>query len=193
MIFPTAYFPSIHYVRELCKFETPCIDQHEHWIKQSIRNRCEILTAEGILRLVVPISHRETKQPLSEIQICTDNSWPIKHWRAIQSAYGQAPYFEAYHLEIESMLRNHPKTLLELNQQILRFFIDAWDLPITLTTSSVFTPYSDQDLRLKQWMDREKMNAYQQVFSYNKPFSCNLSVLDLLMCEGPMGRLLILD
>ena len=193
MIFPTAYFPSIHYVRELCRHESVVIDQHEHWIKQSIRNRCEILTAEGIHRLIVPIAHNDTKQCMAEINISSDSSWQVKHWRAIKSAYGKAPYFEAYHLEIESILLAYPKSLWELNLQILKFLIDAWDLPVSLKQSTSFIPYAEQDLRHKNWLNREPLKEYQQVFSYDKPFSSNLSALDLLLCEGPMGRLLLLD
>jgi len=155
MIFPTAYFPSIHYVRELCRYKSVVIDQHEHWIKQSIRNRCEILTAEGIHRLIVPIAHNDTKQCMAEINIS--------------------------------------KSLWELNLQILRFLIDAWDLPVSLKQSTAFIPYAEQDLRHKNWLSREPFKEYQQVFSYNKPFSSNLSSLDLLLCEGPMGRLHLLD
>ena len=169
------------------------IDQHEHWIKQSIRNRCEILTAEGIHRLIVPIAHNDTKQCMAEINISSDSSWQIKHWRAIKSAYGKSPYFEAYHHEIESILLAHPKSLWELNLQILRFLIDAWDLPVSLKQSTAFIPYVEQDLRNKNWLSREPFKEYQQVFSYNKPFSSNLSALDLLFCEGPMGRLYIMD
>jgi hypothetical protein len=32
------------------------------------------------------------------------------------------------------------------------------------------------------------MKKYQQVFGFDKPFVPNLSVLDLLFNEGPMGR-----
>ena len=193
MIFPTAYFPSIRYLRELCKYESVVIDQHEHWIKQSIRNRCEILTPEGIHRLIVPIAHSDSKQCISEINISNDSSWQVKHWRAIQSAYGKAPYFEAYHLEIEDILLKHPLTLWELNLQIIRFLIDAWELPVSIKESNEFIPYIEQDLRHTNWLSREQFKAYQQVFSYHKPFSSNLSALDLLLCEGPMGRLLLLD
>jgi hypothetical protein len=193
MIFPTAYFPSIYYVRELCTYQHVAIDLHEHWIKQSIRNRCEILTAEGIHKLIVPITHREKKQCIAEITVCEDSTWEIKHWRAIKSAYGNAPYFEAYAREIESILVNRPSSLWKLNQEILALFIDAWDLPVRVEYTDEFIPYAEKDLRRRLWMERKDVTTYQQVFSYDKPFSSNLSALDLLMCEGPMGRRYLMD
>jgi hypothetical protein len=141
----------------------------------------------------VPITHREQKQCIAEITVCQDSSWEIKHWRAIKSAYGKAPYFEAYAREIESILLNRPRSLWKLNQELLKLFIDAWDLPVRVEYTNVFNPYTEKDLRRAPWMERKDVNAYQQVFSYDKPFSSNLSALDLLMCEGPMGRLYVMD
>jgi hypothetical protein len=83
--------------------------------------------------------------------------------------------------------------LWKLNQALLALFIDAWDLPVRVEYTNEFNPYTDKDHRRAQWIERKEFNAYQQVFSYDKPFSSNLSALDLLMCEGPMGRLYIMD
>ena len=192
MIFPTAYFPSIQYLREVCTDDLFIIESKEHWIKQSIRNRAEILTAEGVQRLVVPVLHHQEKQAIHEVKVAEDG-WEIKHWRAIQTAYGKAPYFEAYDVEIESLLLNKPALLLELNKRILTFFINAWELPIQPSETSSFLPYASNDLRLRNWLERTSTKVYQQVFSYNKPFTPNLSALDLLFCEGPLGRNFILD
>ncbi len=193
MIFPTAYFPSIHYVKELCRHKTVWIDHHEHWIKQSIRNRCEILGSEGILRLTVPISHQLEKQSVGEVRIGDEPLWGIKHWRAIKTAYGKSPYFDFYDLELESILLNPPRELSALNAQILQLFIEAWDLPVSIGYTNEFKPYEATDLRQIDWLTRKSFTEYQQVFSYQTPFISNLSALDLLMCEGPMGRLLLLD
>ena len=192
MIFPTAYFPSIQYLREVCTDDLFIIESKEHWIKQSIRNRAEILTAEGVQRLVVPVLHHQEKQVINEVKVAEDG-WEVKHWRAIKTAYGKAPFFEAYDLEIQSLLFNKPAYLLELNQRILTFFINAWELPIQPSETSSFLPYASNDLRLRNWLERTSTKVYQQVFSYNKPFTPNLSALDLLFCEGPLGRNFILD
>lgn len=192
MIYPTAYFPSIQYIKEVCTNNLLTIDTNEHWIKQSIRNRAEILTAEGIQRLVVPIIHNQEKQAIHEVKVAEDG-WEIKHWRAIKTAYGKAPYFEAYDVEIEALLIHKPPLLLELNHRILKFFINAWELPIQFCETKSFHPYTSNDFRLKNWLERTSTKEYQQVFSYNKPFTPNLSVLDLLFCEGPLGRNFILD
>ena len=57
-VFPIAYFPSILYCREWFKSENNLLEIHENFPKQTIRNRCEILTGNGILRLSVPVEHK---------------------------------------------------------------------------------------------------------------------------------------
>ncbi len=180
-------------MKELCKQKVVYIEDHEHWIKQSIRNRCEILGSEGILRLSVPIAHQNNKQCVREAQIGNETLWNIKHWRAIKTAYGKSPYFEFYDLEIQSILLNPPKEIAELNLLILKLFIESWDLPISIKRTKEFKPYESKDWRKVNWLIRKTHKEYQQVFSYKKPFISNLSALDLLMCEGPMGRLILLD
>ena len=88
---------------------------------------------------------------------------------------------------------NPPRELSALNAQILQLFIEAWDLPVSIGYTNEFKPYEATDLRQIDWLTRKSFTEYQQVFSYQTPFISNLSALDLLMCEGPMGRLLLLD
>lgn len=193
MIFPTGYFPSFYYLQKLCEHPKVIIESHEHWIKQSIRNRCMILTAEGVQRLTLPIVHSENKQAIHQIEIDDSKNWRIKHWRAIQTAYGNAPYFEYYDEEIKSLLLNNCSHLWELNKQILLFFIQQWELPIELKASETFVPYQVNDSRHLDWLNPNiEHKPYQQVIGFSKEFIPNLSVLDLLMCEGPMGRKLLI-
>ena len=56
-ILPIAYFPSVHYLKEYFSEPTTHLEIHENFVKQSIRNRCEILSGNGILRLSIPLNH----------------------------------------------------------------------------------------------------------------------------------------
>ena len=69
-VFPCAYFPSISYLKLLYEFQPCTIDLKENFVKQSIRNRCEILSANGRLKLIVPIQHNKLiKVSSGEIKI----------------------------------------------------------------------------------------------------------------------------
>lgn len=169
-------------------------DVHEFFIKQSIRNRCEILSSQGIQKLVVPIKHQSQKMPISEVQIDTDSNWQNLHWKSIQTAYQNAPYFEHYQLEIKDFIHSPVASLHHKNKAIIQWFIDHWELPISIQVTSNFHEYEADDLRLKNWFNKEMdMVPYQQVFSYEKPFIPNLSILDLLLNMGPLGRNWIID
>ena len=187
--FPTAYFPSILYVRELVKWQKAAIDVSEHWIKQTTRNRCEILTSSGIQKLIVPIQHSESKQTISAIQADLQQNWKTQHIRSITTAYKNAPYFEDFETEIFGFIHNHPNSLWEGNLVFLQWILNEWEIPIDIEVATDFEPYEEKDLRKMQWFEKERsMKKYQQVFGFDKPFVPNLSVLDLLFNEGPMGR-----
>ena len=48
----TAYWPNLHYFYYLLNYPQPVIEQFDSYHKQSFRNRCQILTANGQLGLV---------------------------------------------------------------------------------------------------------------------------------------------
>jgi hypothetical protein len=193
MPFPTAFFPSISYLRALCAASDSAIEHHENWIKQSIRNRCEVAGNEGIYPLIVPVLHSNQKQKVSDIRVDDAQKWRQKHWKSLQTMYGKSPYWEYYDLEIKQLLFFPSEFLTEINEQILSFFITQWDLPLRINKTSEFTPYQQNDARLHSWLERkETMKAYQQVFHAPSNFASNLSALDLLLCMGPMGRTYLL-
>lgn len=57
----TAYFPPIAYFSCLKKAEVTYIEQYENFGKQSYRNRCEIMTANGVIALTVPVAKANSK------------------------------------------------------------------------------------------------------------------------------------
>ena len=193
-VFPTAYFPSIDYLHAFALAKDARIEMHEHFQKQTIRTRCEILTANGILRLSIPTLHESGRKiPISELKIDHSGTWKNDHWRAITSAYALAPYFEDYEIEIKEIIFADDTFLWEKNERCLRLIAEVLDLHIPINYTDSFNGISgDQSknayLHHANW---DKTN-YQQVFSYDKEFSPNLSMIDLLFNEGPFCRKWIL-
>ena len=57
---------------------------HEHFVKQSIRNRCDIYGANGKLQLTIPKQRKGSdKTIIKEIQISYKQDWQKEHWNAI--------------------------------------------------------------------------------------------------------------
>jgi hypothetical protein len=189
-VFPIAYFGNIEYYRELINASNPVIEVKEHFIKQTLRTRCEILTSNGVLQLSIPvIRHKGSKTPIDEVLISDDSDWRKAHWRAMESAYSSSPFFDHYSMEIEELIYSSQTNLVQFNLDIMKR-IDRWlslDLKFTCSDSYI----SDEilvDHRKNSFSSFKPIKPYQQVFSSNGEFTANLSILDLLFCEGPMAR-----
>lgn len=189
LVLPSAYFPSLAYIHTLLKQSDICIDLQEHFVKQSIRTRAEILGANGIIQLNIPIIHvAHAKQTVATLQIDNSKNWQAEHLRTITSAYANAPYFEHYSYDIQLIFKKRYVYVFELNKAILEWVNSALDLQLNISWSTEFTGKTSTDK--KAWLGRAPMitHVYRQVFSEQQEFIQNLSILDGLMNEGPMLR-----
>ncbi|MFW5699856.1 MAG: WbqC family protein, partial [Bacteroidota bacterium] len=97
IILPTAYFGNIEYYSLIKQADNVLIEAHEHYIKQTYRNRCEIATANGPLALTVPVKFSNTKKTtIKDVRIDYDTNWQKIHFKAIESAYRKSPFYEHF-------------------------------------------------------------------------------------------------
>ena len=187
-ILPSAYLPSVEYVARLLR-EDCVIDVGENYIKCSMRNRASILSANGVMSLTVNVENaNRMRQPMRDVKIDYSKRWQHQHWVSILSAYKSSPYFDHFAGELEPFYRREWRYLvdynLELTSKLLSLLGVSRELP--LSESYVVAGEGDLDLRPKQKNDSTFVaEPYFQVFSDRMPFAENLSILDLLMCEGP--------
>ncbi len=193
------YFPCIAWFAQLLRFDTIMLETQESFLKQSYRNRCYIQTANKVTALSVPVKG-SSKQPISEIEIDYSQRWTDIHWRTIQSGYGNAPYFEFFENDIRQILEAKPSRLLDLNKLVLTNCLKLLNIKINLEYSQTFEKQTERgvtDLRnsirpnkaLPDSLEFDPM-SYYQVFGAD--FVNNLSILDLLFCEGPQAKSLLM-
>jgi hypothetical protein len=194
------YLPSLEYFCALYPCEKIVLEKHEHFVKQSFRNRCYIHTSQGKQMLIVPVTEKHGKVSVGEIKIDSNQKWQNNHWRAIESAYRKAPFFEFYSDELKDIIYKNHDLLFELNKDLLSFCLRTMKIKTELSESVSFEKTHDEavlDLRGEispkaSYDTRTFYHAvpYHQVFGNG--FVENLSFLDLLFCEGP-NSLKIID
>ena len=186
------YNPPISYFWHVIRSERIVVEAHEHYVKQSYRNRCHVLTAQGEQALSVPILRGNSKDKtlITEIEIDYSQKWFNVHWRTIQAAYGRAPYFEFYSDYIKEVYERRPKFLFQLNIDLLRLYLKLLKLnkPLNFTENyQLNAPETMLDLRNrihpKIYPDNLHVKPYTQVFG--KQFVLELSIIDLLFTQGP--------
>ncbi len=190
------YLPSIAYFSSLCTIEKIIIERHEHFVKQSYRNRCHILAAHGVDRLVIPLTSKNGKVLITEVRIDYTQKWLNNHWRTIESAYRNAPFFEFYADDLHKILFRQHTFLYDLNFELLTICLKWLNLDVTLQESMAYEKIpADGVIDMRNVIHAKKPElsvryfqpqAYPQVFG-NK-FADRLSLIDLVFCEGPNSR-----
>ncbi len=169
--------------------EGAVIDVGEHYVKQSWRNRCEIASANGRLPLIVNVAAGAQRLPMRDVRIDYSKRWQHTHIEALRSAYGRAPFFEHYWPTLERILSKPHKFLYDLDRELLETVLRLMRCDIKLSFSESYIQYPENDFRNsispKHHPPEDFLpEQYWQVFG---GWESNLSVVDILMCEGPVA------
>ena len=185
-LLPTAYFGPISYYAILLQYPNCNIELHEHFIKQSIRNRCDIYGANGKLRLTIPKQRKGSdKTIIKEIHISNKQNWQKEHWNAIVSAYNSSPYFEYYKDGLQPLFEEKEEYLTSFNNKLQIVILSILQEEKKVNTTTEYLHQGNfSDLRNYNWKI-EKQEKYDQVFMEKQGFIPNLSILDLLFNLGP--------
>jgi hypothetical protein len=119
MIIDLHYLPSLEYFACILQHDTIQIEAYEYYEKQSYRNRCKILASNKIDVLSVPVQNGNSKIIVKDIKVEYHQDWVRRHWGAIYSAYGKAPFFEYYADYFANIFEKKPDFLFDLNMELL--------------------------------------------------------------------------
>lgn len=188
MRLPTTYFGNIEFWSTAIQHDCFEIECHESFVKQSFRNKCEILGANGLITLTAPVIGRSKGTKTKDIGLDFTENWPQKHLHSIKSAYGHSPFFEYYIEDIEHFYHqaNGFTHLLELNNASLKLVQNLLDLNTEFTESESFLKPNESELRtrFKSGKKSKGFTAYYQTFSDRFSFEPNLCILDLVFNSG---------
>jgi hypothetical protein len=193
------YLPCLAYFACLLKYDQVYIEAHENYQKQSYRNRCHILTASKVAILSVPVVKGNSKQLIRDIQIDHHQKWVTDHWRTIYSAYGKAPFFEHYAGYFEKIYFKKYKYLFDLNTELLTNCLSLLKISKKLYFTEDYknrAEITSDDLRsaIHPKSGGKTNNLYTPVRyrqNFGNNFVPNLSIIDVLFCEGPRSLQII--
>lgn len=188
IILPLQYFGSVEYWTAIIQGgDQVVIDIGENYVKRSERNRTTILASEGTMQLSVQLAHaNRPRQPMRSMVVDYSKRWQHQHLVAIESAYRSSPYYDYYADRITALYEREWHSLVELNLATLDFVCRALRIERPhIVEQYVVATENDIDLRDKKRGSTFVAEPYIQVFADRLSFTPNLSIIDLLMCEGP--------
>lgn len=204
IILSTSYLAPIEYYSKLVSGELVLIEQYENYIKQSYRNRCSILSANGVMPLSIPIESAAGKKcPIRDVCIAEHGNWRHLHWNALISAYNSTPFFEYYEDDFRPFYENKYKYLFDFNEELREMICSLLSLDISniryteAYVSDVTFPDTDFRGTLSPKKDFKLFDPdfystpYYQVFDDRYGFMENLSIVDLLFNMGNESLLVL--
>ena len=199
VLLSTTYFGPIQWYQKLYRADEAWIEQHEHFVKQTYRSRCIIATTQCTQTLSIPIEHPTSNvqrstfnvQRIKDIRISNHGNWRHLHWNALQSAYGESPFFEYYEDDLRPFFEKRWTFLFDFNEAIREKLCELLDIsPVVRFTEKYVSDYASDY--------REAINPkhpapdpdfqprrYYQVYEAKHGFLPNLSIVDLLFNMGP--------
>ena len=194
-IFPLFYLPPVSYFTALkahnFEFE---IEKHEHFLKQTYRNRMSIASPDGILDLMLPvIKGSKFHTTIKDVKISYDAKWQRLHWLSIQNCYRSSAYFEYYEDGLAPFYEKRYEFLFDYNVELLNWILKQIKQSPVVNFTSEFEKDIPVALDLRGHFGKKNIHLaeaknYFQVFSDRNQFTPNLSIVDLLFNQGPQTK-----
>lgn len=195
------YLPNLQYFHTLAKHECVVLEKHEYFVKQSYRSRCMINTAQGPQTLTIPLTDKQGKTGISDVRIDYSQKWLNNHWRTIQSAYANAPFYEYYADSLHAILFKRHPFLFDLNRELLTMCLKWLKLDIRIEESLAYEKVPASALIDYRNGISAKKTGLQDIAHLNRPYTQvfgnafvnNLSLIDLIFCTGPKALTYLSD
>lgn len=202
VLLSSAYLAPVQYYAWMLAADEVLLEQHDHYMKQTYRNRCTIAAADGPLSLTVPIVKPENdKCPMKDIRISDHGNWRHLHWNALKSAYRMSPFWEYYEDDFRPFYEKKWEFLMDYNQELQEKVCELIDMQPVITRTDAFLKPSDENILDLREVIHPKRDAaldekfqvlpYYQVFKERQGFLPNMSIMDLLMNMGPEALLVL--
>lgn len=189
------YLGNITYYKAISNGSNIIFEQYDTHKKKSFANRCIIAGANGRINLSVPLQQGKSQKTITkDVRISNAENWKLRHWRSIISSYNNSPWFKYFNDDLAVLFNRRFDFLLDWNLACLNWTLKhlKLDLEYQLTQEWKENWSGMQDFRNVIVPDKDQPASkirYPQVFENKLGFMPDLSILDLLCCEGPKSAL----
>ena len=205
ILLSSAYLAPVEYYTKLYAADRVLVERYDHYMKQTYRNRCVIVGANGTLALTIPTEKDDhLKVLMKDVRISDHGNWRHVHWNALESAYRNSPFFEYYADDFRCFYEKKYPFLWDFNEALCEVVCSLIDLhPKIEGTTDYQTEWSSDTTDFRQLIhpkiDYKEADPsfhplpYYQVFKEKFGFIPNLSIVDLLFNMGPESLLVLRD
>lgn len=198
-----AYLAPVYYYASALAARKVYIEQHDNYVKQTYRNRCQIVTGNGVIPLSIPVDKGDSGKCLTrDIRLSHHSDWQTLHWRSFVAAYNSSPFFEYYMDDLLPFYERKWNFLFDFDCELQSKIVELLDVDVDITlTESYKDTFESHQLDLRESIHPKKspekddfhcqILPYYQVFDTKFGFIPNMSIIDLLFNMGPeSGKLL---
>jgi hypothetical protein len=178
------YLPCIEYMQRILVSDAVIFEAYEHLPKQTYRNRCRIIAANGVQDLIIPLKKKTAKIPAKDIEIMYTEKWQHTHFMAVHSAYKSSPYYDYFEADMKRMFFAQPKYLFDYNIMWLEWVTKTLKTSLNHSFTQEYKTEAESgiiDLRntISPKVASDFIHPqYTQVFEAKHGFVPNLSIID---------------
>ena len=220
MIRQPGYMPNLGFFKKIQSCDIFVFLDDAQFAKDGFDNRNRIKSSDGVAWITVPLARPVFGKKMNEVLISYETDWQSIHCNQIYQNYKSAPFFFSYWPDIEKILTCKHKKLIDLNFQLIKYFnqtlgittktIKSSELVVTQTKTERLIEicsklnatcyisgitgkdYLDEKLFLNSGIKLTYEHFIHPTYGQlHGNFIDNLSIIDLLMNEGPRSQKII--
>lgn len=188
LIQPCYFAPISNYVA-MMQADKIYFENHDHFQKQTNRNRMYIYSANGLQMLNIPVRHLKESRSFKDTQIEHSFGWQKQHFKTLEAAYRTSPFFEYFEDDIRQVFDKSYKYMLDLNLDTHQIVCDCLGVNLDYEKTLEYHSQVQDNIQDFRYLadgkkDTTTLESYSQVFQEKYGFLNNLSILDLLFNQA---------
>jgi len=134
------YLPYLGFFDKMAKSDIFVIYDDAQFNKSDFQHRNRIRIYHGWKWLTVPVEKKRI--PINEVKIRNEVKtwkgikWSDAHFRDIHDNYKDTPYYSIYADELMRIYKRNYEKLVDLNMELIRFLMKAFDIDVKIVFSS---------------------------------------------------------